>query len=332
MAVTKQQIADYLGISRTAVSLTLNRSPKCTVSKECQQKIINAAKELGYPLQNTEVLPPKICVAAFNMDNKAAMSTNNNELRLIDDYISSQGYNIVFLNVSKSEHSMNRFYDYINSGDADALVMLSVTDPSVCSRIADGSIPYVIFSEIDNQPGNTCFPDTYEITRQMMQRLIKMGHRRIAFFTLMLEYPQQKHILNGYKSALSEAEIDYDPALIQVSSLHDGGELAARMEYLGIKYTAAICANSVLQFGALNWMQQHGIQVPAQKSLLGYGMTDLVTLAKPELSTFYMDSKEYIESGMKCLMESIKTGKRNFPCYRVQKGGLYEGGTLAPPM
>lgn len=115
MAVTKQQIADYLGISRTAVSLTLNRSPKCTVSKECQQKIINAAKELGYPLQNTEVLPPKICVAAFNMDNKAAMSTNNNELRLIDDYISSQGYNIVFLNVSKSEHSMNRFYDYINS-------------------------------------------------------------------------------------------------------------------------------------------------------------------------------------------------------------------------
>lgn len=330
MAVTKQDIADQLGISRTAVSLALNRSPKCTLSKATQEKIFEAARAMGYPLQKPGTITKKICFALFNMDDKVARTTNSQEINLIDDYLSVRGYHIVYLNVSRGERSIKRFYEYLGSGEAAGLVVFGLTDSTVLQEIESRNIPYMIFSEMEGEPKNGCCPDTYYLAKEMVRKLIRCGHRQIAFFMAPMEFPQQRNLLKGYREALAEAELPFQPELVQVSSMQDGAELAARMEYLGIPYTAAMCANSYIQFGALNWLQQHGISVPGQKSLIGYGLNELSHLASPQLSLYYIDTNELIEAGMSRLMESIENGKKDFPCKWVRSMHHIEGGTVGP--
>ena len=327
MAVTKQDIADYLGISRTAVSLALNQSSKCTLSEKNKKRIFEAARELGYPL-STGSVTRKICAALFDVNSRQAYTTDYNVINEVDDYLGGLGYNMVYLNVSNTERSLRRFYKYIESGDADGLVIFSLLDRTVLERVEQLGISYVVFSEMDGNVPNCCSPDAAYAAREMTRKLIGLGHRDIAFWCCDLKYPQQRHLLEGYRTALEAAGIPFNPSLVQASSREDGQELAARMKYLGIPYTAALCSNNTIQFGALAWLRDNGVSVPKQVSLLGYGVGELMKLSQPQLSTFCYG--DFINLGMAQLMESIQNGSKTYPCQWVQEGDFYAGGTLAP--
>lgn len=328
LEVTKQDIANHLGISRTAVSLALNHSPKCTLSKKTQEKIFETARELGYPFQRLGESSKKICFALFNVNDKTSRSTNSTSINWIDDYVGRLGYNLVYMNVSGSDRSLKRFFDYVESKEAAGLVIFGLTDISLMPQIRRISIPYIIFSELEGEWENCCSPDTCSIMKQAVKKLISYGHQRIALFALPLEFQQQRNILRGYRETLEEAGIDFEPSLVQVSSTQDGEELAARMEYLNIPYTAAICANPTVQFGALNWLRQHGIRVPEQKSLVSYGMNDLVMLSNPKLSVFYLDEEDWMKEGMVQLFKGMEEGRKDYPCRWMQQAEFFEGGTI----
>jgi len=329
MAVTKQDIANYLGVSRTAVSLALNQSPKCTLSEKSRRKIFEAAKELGYPLEQSAGpgSTKKICVATFNMEEKAAKLTGQASLNAIDDYLAGKGYNVVYLNVGRSERSLKRFYEYVESGEAAGVILLCLLDPAVLEHLNGCNVPYIVFSEMEEAYPNCCTIDGEYAAEQITERLISLGHRRIAFFACDLDYPQQRHLLAGYRAVLEREGLPYDPALVQVSREEDGRELASRMDFLGVQYTAALCSNSVIELGALGWLNAHGVRVPEDVSLLGYGYNDLVTLSRPVLSVF--DSDEYILCGLPQLMESIESGKKDYPCQKIRTGHFFAGETIA---
>lgn len=328
MAVTKQEIADYLGLSRTAVSLALNQSPKCTLSRETQERIFEAAHLLGYQMQQPVNVTKKICVALFNMESDVARSSNSVENAAVDSFLSTRGYNFVYINVLKTVQSRKRFYEYLDSGEAEGLVLFSLLDQDVLAEVARRNIPYVLFSEMGDDPVNTYYPYTFQFAKQMVHKLWEHGHRRIAYFAGSLHMPQQRSVLQGYKEALSECGLEFDPVLVQVSSIEDGGEIAERMEYLGISYTAALCSNPSIQFGALSWLRDNGVEVPKKKSLIGYGMGQLVKISVPKLTVYYVDVENYVIKGMEQLLESIQKGKKDYPARKVEAVRFFAGETL----
>ena len=46
--ITKKEIAERIGVSRTTVSLVLNRKPDARISEETRQRVIEAAAKFGY--------------------------------------------------------------------------------------------------------------------------------------------------------------------------------------------------------------------------------------------------------------------------------------------
>ena len=46
--VTTKDIADYVGLSQSAVSMILNNKTNVSFSDSTRQKVLDAAKELGY--------------------------------------------------------------------------------------------------------------------------------------------------------------------------------------------------------------------------------------------------------------------------------------------
>lgn len=326
--VTKQDIANYLGISRTAVSLALNRSKKCTLSKKNIQQIFSAARELGYHLEAREP-NKKVCIAMFNMDTKVAIDTNRIDVNNVDNYLSNLGYDVVSIYVRSNGRSLKQLFSSIENGDYIGIVLVALLDKEILERINRYDLPYVVLSDMEDDYPNCYSYDTAYAADVMTQTLIDYDHRRIVLFTGKLDFPQQRHILKGYRAALERNNIPFDPSMIQASSSENGQEVAARMKYLDISYTAGVCSNPYIQIGVMNWLQSNGISVPEQVSLISYGKADksLIKLFSPELSIFTQSDTEII--GLSQFSECLNTGKKHFPCCRIQKGGVHQGGSIA---
>jgi LacI family transcriptional regulator len=105
-----------------------------------------------------------------------------------------------------------------------------------------------------------------------VRHLVELGHRRIAFITGSEDHPDAIERLGGYKKALEEAGIGFDPRLVAVGDWHEQGGLRATLELLdsNTHFTALFCVNDQTAFGALLGLSRKGRSVPDDVSVVGF--------------------------------------------------------------
>lgn len=323
MAVTKKDIADYLGISRTAVSLVLNNTPNSTISEETRNNILRAAKELGY--RETEA-SPKICYILYNREPEDPLYRT--DLRIIESAAGNHDYRLLFMTIRATAKDYKRLEKTLGNKEIEGVIISGDVDNKVVDILQHSGVPFVVFSSSERPGVNSVEPDVAQIAAECTRYLIEMGHRQIALFTGTFSKLVHRKTLEGYKAALKEAGIPYDKSLVQVSKEEDGYELVERMEVLEIPYTAAFCVNTFIQFGALQRLKDQGVHVPGQISLIGWGMTDLVKMSIPQLTTMYIDTAEKAIV-VDRLIELIRGENAEPRTIYMKKVKLFEGGTAA---
>ena len=105
-----------------------------------------------------------------------------------------------------------------------------------------------------------------------VNHLLGLGHRSIAFINGSENHPDAIERLGGYKKALEEAGIGFDPRLVAVGDWHEEGGLRATLELLDSKasFTALFCVNDQTAFGALLGLFRRGLSVPGDVSVVGF--------------------------------------------------------------
>jgi LacI family transcriptional regulator len=105
-----------------------------------------------------------------------------------------------------------------------------------------------------------------------VRHLVELGHRRIAFITGSENHPDAIERLGGYKKALDEAGIGFDPRLVAVGDWHEEGGLRATLELLEARthFTALFCVNDQTAYGALLGLFRKGLSVPGDVSVVGF--------------------------------------------------------------
>lgn len=281
MTVTKKDIADYLGLSRSAVSLALNNSPGSTISEKTRQRIRQAAKELGYRESN---VAPKLVYIIYNrgVNDPRYMI----DLKSFEEAAGLFHYSVVVMYVRNHPQDHQRLLNLVKSPDVDGLVITGAVDDIIIELVEGTGVPHLFYANIERNDINKISVNYTERVCQATQYLISYGHRKVAFFSGSLNLFIHKEMLEGYRKALREAGIAFDKSLVQVSNDEDGYELCARTEVLELAFTAAYCANTVIQFGVLQRLKDQGIRVPGEVSLIGSGYTELVKASVPQLTTF----------------------------------------------
>ena len=106
-----------------------------------------------------------------------------------------------------------------------------------------------------------------------VRHLVELGHHRIAFITGSENHPDAIERLNGYKKALQDAGIDFDPRLVAVGDWHDEGGLRATLGLLEskVKFTALFCVNDQTAYGACLALFRKNLSVPGDVSIVGAG-------------------------------------------------------------
>ena len=141
-----------------------------------------------------------------------------------------------------------------------------------------------------------------------VRHLIDNGHRSIAFASPAIRPGGViDRRFQGYRRALEEAGIPYDPSLVftQEISVEEGKilghALAERTSITGIAASA-----DILAAGIMAGLHEKGVRVPEDKSVVGFDDNYLAQLTCPGLTTVHQDADRKAALATDMLLKQIR--------------------------
>lgn len=139
--------------------------------------------------------------------------------------------------------------------------------------------------------------------------LLVLGHRRIATVAGELDYAFGRERLEGYQRALHEWGIAYDPQLVLVDGPcdeHLGRRAVGTWLDRGVRFSAVVCFNDLVAYGAIRELRARGVDVPRQISVVGFD--DLPASRYVGLTTVRQPSEELGRWAMHTLADQLMGG------------------------
>ena len=183
------------------------------------------------------------------------------------------------------------------------------------------------------KPGLDCMMfDNAAAVRLAMEHLAGLGHRRIGFIGSCLEEPEYDSLqrLGAFKTALTHCDCDGDPNLIFTGDKCPRKifpeEPCCQLEgQFGADYflalgeaapTALIGYNDLVAIEAMRQLQDRGIEVPEQMSVIGIDDSERCLYSRPLLSTVY---HPMAEMGYDAAMRLIDKTERQTPTEAIHR-------------
>ena len=117
--------------------------------------------------------------------------------------------------------------------------------------------------------------------------LISHGHRRILYIGGPRNFSTTASRLEGFHRALAARGLDNDPALIHEGAFGRPFGYTRMREILSteLEFTAVFAANDLVAAGVLEALEEAGLKVPADISVVGYDDVPLANELRPRLTT-----------------------------------------------
>jgi LacI family transcriptional regulator len=142
----------------------------------------------------------------------------------------------------------------------------------------------------------------------LVSRLIELGHRRILHLAGPVGQRGAERRVAGYRRALEQAGLPFDPALVRVAgfSIPEGREatrLWLRSTSADERATAIFCANDGVAFGCMETLAAAGLRVPDDVSVAGFDDTLLARACLPQLSSVRQPLRHMGERAVEILLD-----------------------------
>jgi LacI family transcriptional regulator len=190
---------------------------------------------------------------------------------------------------------------------------MSSNDPRV-QALYQISIPTVFLDSMFHGDYATWVRSDYlDGSRQAVEYLLSLGHRRMAFFHG--EGAKDVERLLGWHQALARVGLTPDPQLIRLSSWHMESAYQAARELLEERrdFTAIIAGSDMMAFGILRALHAHGLRVPEDVSLIGFDDINYSEISIPPLTTVRQDTQKLSQEAISRLLHMIETGETPDP-------------------
>lgn len=319
--ITIYDIAAIADVSATTVSRVLNNS-SYPVRQELREKIWNIAKELGY----TPNLLARSLKSNDTHEIGVVIPTISNlfypgVILAIEKYVSRFGYNLMLCNTFRDEEKELKCMRSLYNKRVSGIILSAISDSNVTQyqEFIENGMKIVLLDQ--HMPGLNC-PNIqvnyFKGAELAVDHLVKCGHKKIGFISTQLTRYSRKETYNGYRYALNKHGIepckDYELIFDSGESdtveegfeLYTGAQLAKRFVEQGIDATAVYAVNDMVAIGFIQAVQQMGLRVPDDVSVVG---SDDISFAKsmyPALTTVHSDLDALGSIAGKLLLESTE--------------------------
>ena len=303
---TSRDIAEIAGVSQATVSRALRNSP--LVRRETRERIQEIAKDLNYFVNRNAAglrthQSNSIALLMFDETGGEDAEINPFFLSMLGHIIRSAarlGYDVL---VSLQQLHDDWHVEYQASHRADGLILLGYGDyrsyKEKLSALADASTHFIIWGPIvEDQPGHSLGCDNVSGGLQATRHLVDIGRRRIAFLgNTTRRCPEFAARYAGYLEALDAAGIQDNPRLkVDADNLEELGVRAVEtLLETGEEFDAIFAVTDVIAIGAMKALQQAGLRVPEDVSVVGFDDMPLAAHVTPALTTVRQDIRQASE-------------------------------------
>ena len=313
---TSFDIAFLAGVSQPTVSRALRGSP--VVSVETRKRIEEIARQLNYRVDK-------------NASNLRSQHSNTLALLLFEDptpddsqinpfFLSMlgsitrasarQGYDLL---ISFQQLSSDFCQDYEDSRKADGIILLGYGDyeeyrPRLDKLVQQGTHFVRWGPVISDEPGVSVGSDNAQGGFDVTHHLLSQKRRKVAFLGhATSHYPVFFDRYRGYERAHMESGVPTDSALqVDAINLEESGFQAVNMlRARGVTFDAIVAASDLIAIGALRALQEAGIDVPRQVSVVGFDDIPAASLTHPPLTTVMQDTRRAGDLLVEMLLRQI---------------------------
>jgi LacI family transcriptional regulator len=208
---------------------------------------------------------------------------------LVERYLHKLGYRTLRLFLEPLPNSARECLSTLKSENPDGIILF-------CGSAVSGLSEYLAASTIPVVPdtgGLNTIPavtiDNRKAAYEAVSHLIRLGHRKIGMIRGSDSLCVSQR-LEGYCQALAENNITYDKSLVVYEGhcTFDNGKNGMGKLLLRTRdFSAVFAAGDELAIGAIRVLQDEGIRVPGDVSIVGFDDIDIASYVIPRLTTIH---------------------------------------------
>lgn len=289
MTVTIYDVAREAGVSMATVSRVVNNNPN--VKPQTRKRVFEAIERLGYrPNAVARGLASKKTTTVGVVIPDISNAIFGEVARGIEDIATMYHYNIILCNADKKKDREIRVINTLLEKQVDGLLFMggTVTEDHM-EAFRTSSIPIVLCATTDENGKMPAVDIDHEAAAaDAVNVMIGKGHRKIAMISGTLQDPAVGYArYQGYKKALEKAGIELSEDYVRIGNYRYESGMEAMKYFLGLedRPTAIFAATDEMAIGAIHMIQDEGLRVPEDFSVISVDNTRMASMVRPQLST-----------------------------------------------
>jgi len=313
--VSMKDISVACGVSVATVSKALNNHND--ISEETKKNIKQVAKEMGYfPNSSARTLKTNRSynLGVLFVDASQSGLTHDYFARVLDSFkvvAEEKGYDITFINCSKSKNNKMSYLEHSKYRGLDGVVVACVDfDDEEVLELINSDLPVVTIDHVFNN--RICvMSDNIKGMRDIVTYAYKLGHRRIAFIHGS-DSEVTRNRLASFYMAMEEYDLDVNDEYIMESEYRNprlAGEMTDKLLQLKEPPTCILYPDDFSAIGGMNVIKTKGMNIPEDVSIVGYDGITIASQLDPKLTTVRQDTENLGGVAAKKLISLIEKPK-----------------------
>jgi DNA-binding LacI/PurR family transcriptional regulator len=299
-----KDIAEHLGVSRQLVSLVLRGVPG--PSKESRDRVLDAAKELGYRPNASARLLRQRRTRLIGVVFKMRSPLHVRVVERLFVHAAERGFGLA-LGPITVERPTDVVVSQLMEERVEGLVAFNPDPESRVLRETSNLVPLVWLGEwVQTLEVDNVYVDEVEGLRLAVEHLVHFGHRDIVYIG-GLGGPAGESRADAYRTAMSKFGLaDRIEVLASDFSEENAADVARRIVESRQRPTAVICCADQCAVAVMEVFAQSGIRVPEEISVVGFDDSYLASLSYHRLTSVRQDVEAIVEATLDAVLGRIE--------------------------
>jgi len=286
--VTIKDVAKRAGVSQATASRVAGNYGYVSIAK--RRKVLAAIRELGYhPNRIARSMVTKstqtVGLVVTDIENPFFAQL----VRGVEDVTWEYGYTLILANTDEDTQRESAILTTLQEKMVDGLILVPASSrhSAIRAALVEQGIAMVLLDRaVDGLEVDKVLVDNENGACQAVSHLIGLGHKRIGMILDNLDITTNIERLAGYHAALAAHDLPVEKNLVQSCQFtrQSAHTIALEMLRQPDHPTALFTANNFMSIGALRAIQEIGLNIPEDISVVGFDELEWNQLNCPQLT------------------------------------------------
>jgi LacI family transcriptional regulator len=306
---TIKEIAEMAGVSAATVSRVLNFDDTLNVQDETKQRVFEAAERLEYQMRDKKKYKKKLklgMISSYSLEEELEDTFYLSVRIAIERKLEEEGFKKFPVNLGDSVES---------TSNLDGLICLGTFSESMVNKVKSFHKPAVFVDALgDLDLFDSVVTDLRHSVKKVLSYFLQEGHKKIAFIGGRDVDVDGKEVVDLrvpiYRSFMEERGI-LNEEYIKIGGYtpKHGYRLGKELLAMEERPSAIFTANDSLAVGCYKAIQEAGLCIPEDISVIGFNDISIAKYLIPPLTTVHIYMDFMGSQAVSILAERIYSGR-----------------------